>query len=214
MRLTTIGLIAGTLTLTLGAGSSLAQQQETLNQIQTAWVDAKGDAKMQVEFVLSAKAWINWKNQYGDHPDLLRRDLVHQFSMFVLEDFKLERDDLNRKATASMRVRGEARYRGDGKFEIVLPKTWNKITDTDGGREWHFSYSEIIGQGTVMNQSIKLILPEGITEPKLSPGLQGQQLLSYRLPTSPSKSSTWPVLMGVGLVGLLGTLGMRFTVWR
>lgn len=211
MKLARLALIAAT--LTIGTATGFAQQ-ETLNQIQTAWVDERGDAKMQVEFVLSAKAWLNWKNQYGDHPDLLRRDLVHQFSMFVMEDFKLEKDDLNRKATASMNVRGEARYRGDGRFEIVLPKTWLKVTDTDSGHEWHFSYSEIIGQGMVMNQTIKLILPKSATEAKLSPGLQGQQLLSYRLPKDGGRSAAWPILMAVGLVGLLGTVGLKLTLWR
>jgi hypothetical protein len=186
-------------------------QQESIGQSMTASVDPRGDASMQIEFTLSAKAWLNWKSQYGDHPDLLRRDLTHQFSMYELVDFKLERDDINRKATASMKIRGEARYRGDGKFEIILPKAWNKVTDT--GREWHFSYSQIIGQGLVLNQTFRIILPEGVQDARLGPGLTGQQILGYRLPLKEG-ANIWPALFFAGLAGLGITIALRFTIWK
>jgi hypothetical protein len=203
------------MTTTILLAALLAAAQDSTDQTMTIRLDDKGDAQITIDFQLSAKAWLNWRQTYGDHPDLLRRDLTHRFSMFSISDFNLVKDDTNRKATASITSKGEARYRGDGRFELQLPKTWRKVTDT--GREWHFAYSEVVGQNATLNQTIKIVLPEGATGARLEPESQGQQLLKYETPVrrgGGGGGGMWAALFFASLLGALALTGVRFTVWK
>ncbi len=180
------------------AMSAAARAQDSVTTEISNKVDERGDAQIEVQFQLSAKAWMNWKARFGDHPDMLRRDLMHQFSMFEVADYDLKTDNMNRKAVASIKARGAARYKGNGKFEIDLPGDWKKVTDT--GREWHFSQTSLAGQNVMMTQINKITLPEGSRDARLGAVQDNQQILSYTLPQK-TPFSPWPFVAGAGLIG-------------
>lgn len=185
--------------------------QESISQDILLRVDDQGDATIEIQFQLGAKSWIQWRNLYGDHPDLLRRDLIHRFSKLEISDITLNRDDMNRKATATLKARGEARYRGAGRFEIEIPGTWKKVTGP--GRETVFSSSEVVDQGVILQQTVKIVLPEKAMDVKLSEVVDGQATLSYTLPQS-GGLRPWPILAVVSLLGLIAVTALRFTVGK
>jgi hypothetical protein len=45
---------------------------DTINMDVVAHVDPYGDGSMKVTFHLSASQWANWRQQYGDHPEIGR----------------------------------------------------------------------------------------------------------------------------------------------
>jgi hypothetical protein len=185
----------------------LALTQDVMNQDISMRVDAQGNASAEIEFQLSAKGWLMWKAQYGEHPDILKRDLTHRFSMYEITDFSLTKDDVSRKATAKLRLLGQGRYLGDGKFEIQVPAEWKKVAE--GGNVWTFSTTQIMGQDVALNQTIRVLLPEGARAMKLGAANDGQQSLTYELPTS-SGFTPWPILSAIGVLGLAITSVLRF----
>lgn len=118
---------------------------------------------------------------------------------------------MNRKATATLKARGEARYKGNGRFEVEVPGTWKKVAGP--GRETVFSSSEAVDQGVMMQQTIKVLLPEKATDVKLSDVVDGQAILSYTLPQS-GGFKPWPILAIVSLLGLIAITVLRFTIGK
>ena len=88
-----------------GAAASLLQAQETRSIV----VDERGDAMIERSFQCSALQWKQWKEQYGNHVDLLGRDLRSDFASAVIDgDPSVVQDDLRRQAVAKSR-----KFRGD-----------------------------------------------------------------------------------------------------
>jgi hypothetical protein len=184
-----------------------AAAQDVMSQEITIRVDERGDASAEVRFQLSAQGWLSWKSLYGDHPDLLKRDLTHRFSIYEVRDVQLTRDDLNRRATASMKIRAQARHRGGGRYEIQLPGEWKHVSG--GGTEHHFSVTQVVAPNALLNQTIRLILPPGAESPRLAAPADGQQSLTYELPAEGGLSPL-PFISGLGLVGLALATFLRF----
>src|SRR5947209_8527088 len=85
-------------------------------------IDERGDAKLDISFGFGAAQWQQWRENTGDHPDILLRDLRYQMASSEIEDFKLDKDDVNRKATCHLKVRALAQYRSNGEFVIQVGK--------------------------------------------------------------------------------------------
>ena len=116
-----------------------AQQTEsvsrTINQIYQ--IDERGDADIEVTFQYSASQWAIWKEKYGERPDIVLRDMRYTMATSVLENFSLERDDVQRRATGKVKARALARYRNAGQFVIDVPKEMKLVTGEN--RDWIFS---------------------------------------------------------------------------
>jgi len=91
---------------------------KTANIIQD--VASDGSIALSVEMSFDAAAWRQWKSQVGDDPSRLRAMMKHQFSALVIDDFKFEKDDLNRTAKMTMRSPAGPELRKDGRFRIAI----------------------------------------------------------------------------------------------
>jgi len=183
-----------------------AGQAPDMIQIESvSTVDRLGNAKMSLVFKLSAAQWTQWKQMYGDRPDVLRRDLRQQFARYVVEDFDLKRNDLERTATVSLSGRGLAAVRGDGTREIEISRNARQLTGA--GREWLFQEQQQESAfSPILSETMKLVLPLGATNARLEqPGTDFARLV-YQLPGAGGGRSALLVsgcvllLAGVGLI--------------
>jgi hypothetical protein len=179
--------------------------QDQIQQDITLRVDPLGDAALQVEFQLSAKQWINWKSSYGDHPSIMKRDIVDRLCTQEIYDFEEpKKAEMDRKATISLKGRGAARYKGDGKFEVLLPANLKEMMHNE--TEWVFVHTEPAAHGVLLQQKQKIVLPSGAREIHLAAPVDGQQKLTYELPP-PKGLNLANVLFFSGILGLgLSTL--------
>jgi hypothetical protein len=180
--------------------------QETIAQDTVLEIDDRGDAQMTVEFRLSARTWLEWRERYGDHPDIVWRDLKHRFPMYELHDYRMEKDDVNRRAKATVKVRGAALHRTQGTYEFSVPKNWRKLTESP--REWLFTSSEIAGPNVILQQTLKIVLPAAVPSSRLEPSEEGHSKIVFAVPM-PARPSRllWIVLTFGAFVGCLGTAG-------
>jgi hypothetical protein len=166
--------------------------------------DERGDAKLEISFGFGAAQWQEWRESIGDHPDILLRNLRYTLASGVIEDFKLEKDDVNRKAICRLKVRALARYRSNGEFVIEIPKDWKMVTGS--GRDWVFTKSSLSGDA-ILNETQHGNLPEKAQNVHFSEGRDFNEL-SYSLNLNPPRPKA---KLAIGMVLLVIGVGLVLT---
>lgn len=187
-----------------GAGARAADTR----QIDKSFVlDKHGDGQVTISYHLSASQWTLWRQQYGDRPDMLWRDLKQELANMALSDFDLKKDDVERSATVKISFRGGPRLRSDGASEIGVPKEMKKISDS--GREWIFSaVSQENSYAPIINQTIRVTLPAEARNARLSQPSTAFQALVYEIPEPRRGNGLLYAGLGALAIGLvLGVAG-------
>ena len=192
------GFIAMMILLSPG-GTAVRGQETTRTEEQIAEFDQRGDATIKVKSQLGASQWAQWKDKYGDHQDILFRDLQqYQLPTAVIEDFRVDKDDIHRRIDWGFKARALANYRGNGQFEIRMPKSMTSVNGS--GSDWAFSETSTEmtpdgGYGTV-NTTHRIRLSAEAHNVHLVTGNDYNQLV-YSLKVSRSRSK---LLLYLGLL--------------
>jgi hypothetical protein len=193
----------------LFAALSLHAQENmpSRNIDQTLTFDERGDAKIEMSFQYGAAQWATWKEEYGDHPDILLRNLRYQLASAAIDDFALDKDEIHRHATARLKARALARYRSGGEFVVDVPKNMKLVSGS--GSEWIFTNSTLVN-GEIINQTIHGKLPVGAQNAHFTPGGDFDQLV-YQMNLAPPRPKGW---LELGIVLLLLGLAVGFVSTR
>lgn len=185
--------VLGAATLLLWGGNALFAQG--LNT--TEEVAPDGSVVATVEMTFDASQWLQWKPTVGDQPARLRAMMKHHLgAQFSIDDFKLERDDLNRKAKMTLTSAVGPALTRDGRFSLPVEKEFRLVTGAD--RVWFFSGNNPLAGNTL--NTIKVILPENLAAVKLLNVGDPNQALVYTLKLKPGTSRRY-VWAGIALLG-------------
>jgi hypothetical protein len=184
------GLLA--VAILLGGGAVTLRAQEASRTVdQTFQFDERGDAKIEFNFQLSRLQWNRWKAQYGDHPDVLLRLTKYNMAAAAIDNFSLTKDDTQRSAVTRFTARALAQYRGNGQFEIPMPRNVKPVTGS--GLDWVFTSSapeSNVSEGqSIVNTTIRAKLPAKAHDARMVYGNDSNRLV-YSLEVSPSKPRT------------------------
>lgn len=170
---------------------------KTLDTVQEIGPD--GSVNLTFQMAFDAEPWGRWKSAVGDDPARLRGMLRHHFAAYVIDDFKFEKDDLNRTARMMVHSPAGPELRKDQRLEISVDPWCRLISHTD--REWFFSGNNP-SAGNQQN-TVKITLPPNTIEAVLvNAGTSGQVLVyALRTPAGKSRILVW-VGLGLGLVGV------------
>jgi hypothetical protein len=184
----------------LAVVTGLVRAQEPSRTVEQIYqFDERGDAKIEFNFQLSKLQWDVWKMRFGDHPDEMLRSINHDMAAAVIDDFALDKDDTHRRATARFKARALAQYRGNGEFEIQVPKTMKLVTGS--GQDWAFtsSMSEKTPQGAgLVDITYRGKLPARARNAHIVNGNDFNRLV-YNLEVTPARPKTL-LYAGLGLV--------------
>jgi hypothetical protein len=173
---------------------------ETINSDVVANLDPYGDGSMKMTFHLSASQWAIWKQQYGDHPDVLWRDLKQKFAKYALEKFDIQKNEVERTATADIEARAFTHVRGDGTRGIEIPKEFRLVSNS--GREWVFDFTtQESPYSPILAQMSRVILPADATNAHIEQPGTGFQQLVYQMP---DKSSGNALFLWAGISAMAG----------
>jgi hypothetical protein len=151
------------LALIFSARSVQAQSQQMEMKVV---LDNFGDGSMEVKTHYSATGWLSWKANFGDHPDLVLRNLRREQAAREFYDYSLDKDDVNRTAVARMKGRAFAKMMKDGRYTLGPIKPLHFVTGT--GREWIFNSSMSGGiQGNGVEQTLHVFLPPEATDAQI-----------------------------------------------
>lgn len=171
---------------------------KTTNLIQDLAPD--GSLNLAVEMTFDAAPWRVWKAQVGDEPSRLRAMMKHQFSAYVIDDFKLEKDDMNRTAKVTMRSSAGPELRKDGRFRIAIDKEFRLVNNT--GSQWFFSGNNPYANNSL--QTVRVTVPPNAVGVTLVGAGTAEQGLIYGLKVPAGKSRLFVILGAViAAAGLL-----------
>jgi hypothetical protein len=193
----------------LAAGSLLAAAPfqlaaEPVKVAATLRLDEHGDGTLEVQEHLAAIGWRIWEEVYGNHPDLILRNMKRQYASSQLDgtSYHLDKDELNRNATAHLHALAIAALQKDGSLAIALPKPISLVSHT--GPEWIFDYN-IPPSKTFdgSEQIFHVILPVGESEAHIQYPESADQQLVFRV--RQSGAGQWLLLLGI-LAGVVGVV--------
>ena len=188
-------LFASAILITGIAAPCLGQETPTRTVEHSYVFDERGDAKIEISFQYGAAQWMQWKEQYGNHPDLLLRNMRYDLATAVIDDFALERDDVRRRAVAKIKARAVARYSNAGQFSIEVPKTMKLVAGS--GTDWVFT-GTAMGNGEIVNTTTRAKLPAKAQNAHLTQGGDSDRLV-YSVPLAPSRPKGW-LELGIALI--------------
>ncbi len=182
----------------LAAAVAARAQMAAKSLDETVELAPDGSGTVTVACSFDAGPWTIWKANFGDDPARARASLRYNLGARVaFDDFKLERDDLNRTAKMSVHSSVAAELRPDGRYSCPIDKEFRLVNHV--GSVWFFS-------GNIANTlgTIKVVLPEAATEAVLVNVGSAEQALVYVLPSRPGSARKYLVagcaLLGLGLV--------------
>ena len=190
----------------------IGEATETINTDVVASLDPYGDGSMKMTFHLSASQWAIWKQQYGDHPDVLWRDLKQKFAKYALEKFDIQKNEVERTATADIEARAFTRVRGDGTRGIEIPKEFRLVSNS--GREWVFDFTtQESPYSPILAQMSRVILPADATNAHIEQPGTGFQQLVYQMPDNSSGNILflWTGISAMAGGVILCILGLMFS---
>jgi len=169
----------------------------------TEEINSDGSVDLTFQLAFDAEPWGRWKSQVGEDPARLRAMMRHQFAAYVIDDFKFEKDDLNRTAKMTIRSPAGAGLRKDQRLELSVDPWCRLINHT--GREWFFSGDNPSGN---QQTTVKIVMPVNTIEAALiNAGTQDQAIVyTLSVPAGKSRVFVWSgvvvLLLGAGLLAV------------
>jgi hypothetical protein len=156
--------------------------QFAANQIDIAvQIDITGEARANYTLTFDAEAWRQWKNSIGSDADRVRANVRYIGGAHTqIDEFKYERDDLNREAKMMIHSKVASLYR-DGRYHFDIDEGY-RLIDTNGP-VWFFS-----GKTGIVPGTIKITLPVGAIDAKLDDAGNNQKEISYIIPPKPGSA--------------------------
>ena len=92
-----------TIIIILAYANAFSQQmQQKINMK----IDSIGNAKFSISMNMTAQQWQVWLDNLGNNPAALKREIERSMPGWFLDDFKLEKDDMNRSFNLSLNAYG------------------------------------------------------------------------------------------------------------
>lgn len=188
---------------------ALAQDLATMNLEETMKVDAIGDGVMTIKMGFNAEQYLGWQSKYGQNPSLLKRDMGKFVSQYETSDWDVQQNQMERKVTISVKIRGCVIHKGGGLFEFRVPKQWRG--GDRSGNVYSYNFVEAAPGGGVIQNNVKLILPESASHFAEDKSESGDPIVQYSVPIGGAgKVLLW---FGVGLMAIGAVLaGVSFLI--
>ena len=80
------------------------QAQEILKQKLEMKIDEVGNGDLKVSMSMNATQWQVWLQSLGNNPTLLKRSMERALPAYFLDNFKLEKNDMDRSCEFSLKA--------------------------------------------------------------------------------------------------------------
>ena len=163
---------------------------ETLHKEIQVDLDPVGDGTVVEKERYPAHAWLVWKRNTGEHPDLVVRDKRREYAAWEFYDFSFSEDEVTRTSESKMKVRALAQILNDGNYTLDKLISGLHLV-TNNGNEWIFSGNTGINssQSNEEEQTVHINLPAGAFQAHIVSPDSSQTELVYSVPRPTSKSS-------------------------
>lgn len=106
----------------------LVQAQEPMKQKIDMRIDSIGDALIKVSMTMNANQWQMWVQSVGNNPALLKRSMERTMPGYFLDDFNLEKNDMERSFEFSFKAYGVCQVDKKGRWIVTTDQKDADIT--------------------------------------------------------------------------------------
>ncbi|UJP65915.1 hypothetical protein [Mongoliitalea daihaiensis] len=189
-------------------GSLQLLAQAAINQHINMKVDERGNAAMLIQQKMTASQWQQWLATAGTNPNALKREIQKGMPGFFLDDFKLDRNDMERSFELSLTAYGVTKV--DKRGRRILETGEKDINLTKIGDKQYMFVNSPMEYGGQLQQTTVVDFPISASNIQIDKDAFGRTIFTYQI-DDPSKSLDWRYLFG-GLMMLAGVVSMVY--WK
>ena len=104
-------------------------QAEQMKQKITMKIDSLGNARIVLDMNMNASAWQTWSQTTGSNPALLKREIERSMPQYFLDEFKLDKNDMERSFTLSFKGLGVCKVDKKGNWILETDEKNPDITE-------------------------------------------------------------------------------------
>ncbi len=168
-------------------------------------IDSIGNAKLNVSMTMNAQQWQVWNSNYGNNPSALKRDIERSMPAYFLDDFKLEKDDMNRSFNLSLNAYGVCEINKRGKWIVDTDQKNAQLTELTEHK--YMLVSSPPEYGGNLQQTFIVELPKDARGIKIEKDAYGKSVFEFDMdaPSSGFNLMRWAgillIVVGGGLAG-------------
>lgn len=183
-------------------GSSIAQQTQQKIEMK---IDSIGNAKITVSMTMNAQEWQNWTSSLGNNPAALKREIERSMPAYFLDDFKLDKDDMNRSFSLSLNAYGVCKIDKRGKWSLETDQKNANVTElTDHKYMLVSSPPEL---GGMIQQTFLVEFPEAAKDIKVDKDAFSESVFEFKMDGPSSSSGHYLRYAGIFLIVIGGAWG-------
>ncbi|HPF11132.1 MAG TPA: hypothetical protein PKW08_06405 [Flavobacteriaceae bacterium] len=168
--------------LLLSGGINAQQSQQKIEMK----IDSIGNAKITMSMTMTAQEWQNWLSNLGNNPAALKRAIERSMPAYFLDDFKLDKDDMNRSFTLSLNAYGVCKIDKRGKWILETDEKNANVTELTDHK--YMLVSSPPEYGGTLQQTFLVEFPEAAQNIKVDKDAFGKSVFDFKMdgPTSGS----------------------------
>ena len=168
--------------LLLSGGINAQQSQQKIEMK----IDSIGNAKITMSMTMTAQEWQNWLSNLGNNPAALKRAIERSMPAYFLDDFKLDKDDMNRSFTLSVNAYGACKIDKRGKSILETDEKNANVTELTDHK--YMLVSSPPEYGGTLQQTFLVEFPEAAQNIKVDKDAFGKSVFDFKMdgPTSGS----------------------------
>jgi len=167
-------------------------------------IDSVGNAKFSISMNMTAQQWQIWLDNLGNNPAALKREIERSMPAWFLDDFKLEKDDMNRSFNLSLNAYGVCDINKRGVWTLDTDQKDAQLTEINDHK--YMFVSSPLEYGGTLQQSYTIEFPEEAKNIKVDKDAYGQTIFSFGME---GPSSGFNLMRWGGLA--LMVFGLAFT---
>ena len=160
-------------------------------------IDSIGNAKLTVSMTMNAQQWQVWNANYGNNPSALKRDIERSMPAYFLDDFKLEKDDMNRSFNLSLNAYGVCEINKRGKWIVDTDQKNAQLTELTKTK--YMLVSSPPEYGGNLQQTFIVELPQDAKKIKIDKDAYGKSIFEFDM-EAPSSSFNFMRWAGILLI--------------
>lgn len=176
MKITHIKYGLSVCLLLWGSTPIIAQESKGYKETLEMNADEKGDITVVSNIKYNAATWDYVKQQHGTDPSVLKNNIKRQFPKYVVTDFDIKNDDMERTSTIKFKIQGSIKVNENGKWMAELDSKNPDITK--------LSETQFLMVDEDNAQTSKINLPKSASDAKIDKDTFGKAVLTYNAPVS------------------------------
>ncbi|WP_412560114.1 hypothetical protein [Winogradskyella sp. MIT101101] len=158
-------------------------------------IDSIGNAKLNISMSMNAQEWQIWNSNYGNNPSALKRDIERGMPAYFLDDFKLEKDDMNRSFNLSLNAYGACEINKRGKWMVDTEQKNAQLTELAENK--YMLVSSPPEYGGSLQQTFIIELPKDAKNIKTDKNAFGKSVFEFDME---APSSGFNIMRWAGLL--------------